>query len=107
MRKTYSEVKYGYRVNIDIEKVIDQIIESLPGDITDISFDEDVMTISGEHRVNCKHWTSPQTLESPAENEIELEYSIEDADVEGTVKEALKLATVSVEMDEPTEVDEW
>ena len=108
MGKTvWTEAKYGYRVKIDIERVLDQIIEALPGGVDDVSFGEDEIIISGTHIASCRHWTSPQTLESPAENEFELEYGIEDADVEGTVKEALKLATVSVEMDEPTEVDEW
>ena len=110
MGKTvWTEAKYGYRVKIDIERVLDQIIEALPGGVDDVSFGEDEIIISGTHIASCRHWTSPQTLESPAENEFELEYGIEDMDVKEIVKEALSQAVVTVEMDnlEEVEGDEW
>ena len=108
MGKSTCEVaKYAYRIKIDVQRVIDQIIDNLPGDVKDVSFEEDVITISGNHWVKCRCWTSPQTLESPAENEIELEYSIEDIDIKRTVKEAMKQWKVTVEMDEPEIVERY
>ena len=102
---------YKYEVRIDLYEIVDEIINSLPGNLDDWDFDGDNIVIQMSDRALADIWHCRQTLYEPEEYEIELKsYVDDDVDVNKEVLEALhgisKIET-SVEVDyESIEIDE-
>ena len=82
-------VTYGYKVEIDLNKLIDRIIDGLKGQDVDVDYDGGYVTIRMEHETSANVWHCAQTLESPAEWDVELVDSIADVNVQSIVEDAV------------------
>lgn len=117
---SYSSVtaKYDYKVTIDLENLIDNIVSKFPGDF-DWELDGTEIVITGSAECRAKTWYCRATLESPEEYEIDLVNSIAELDIGKIVDEAMHNTdkmrvdceipdeSIEVEEDEPDENDAY
>ena len=71
---SYGQYTYHYKVEIDLEDIVDRIAGKI-GHMDDgycWEVDGDKPIISAKHTTGYKHWYYRQTLESPEENDMEL-----------------------------------
>ena len=92
---------YRYSIRINLEKIINSIIDNLPGDLDEWELEGEGVTIQMTDRGLADIWYCRQTWESPEEYEIELKACVEDdVDVTKEVKRALNtIDDVDVELE--------
>lgn len=96
MGYSYGHLTYHYKVEIDLEDIIDRIASKI-GHMDDgycWEVDGDKLIITAKHTTGYGRWTYAATLESPAEDELELNHCVEDeVNIEGIVLDALHETT--------------
>ena len=85
----YGKLYYRYKLKIDLEELIDKIIEKLDAGYDDWYFEDSKLVIEGTDKCGYKSWHCDATLESPAEDEIDLIDSIDDKNIEKVVLDAV------------------
>ena len=83
IKKGRGTLKQGFKVRLDIEKIIDYIVDGIAkeisSDLDDVDIDEwDVdgfdLEIFGTYKTDFKSWWCSATLESPEEHDIDRKY---------------------------------
>lgn len=87
---SYGDLRYKYRIKINIEELIDKIIDSLDLSYDDWYFEDSNLCIEGHEKCRYKHWHCDATRYDPPEDETELINSVDDINVEKAVLNAIE-----------------
>ena len=91
MRCERGLLTYNYKIHVDLSEIADKIIDKI-GHADDWSWeaDTDELVISVKHTTGYQRWRCNATLESPAEDELELhDCVIDDVDPKVEILNAL------------------
>lgn len=86
---SYGELKYKYKIKIDLEGLVDKIIEKLDVSYDDWYFEDGTLHIEGREQCRYKNWHCAATMLDPEEDETDLIGSVDDKNMEKAVLDAV------------------
>ena len=86
---SYGDLRYEYKINIDLEGLIDKILAKIGLEGEDWYLDDTSLVIEGWDKCRYKHWHCDATRYEPSEDETELFDSLNDKDIEAAMSEAI------------------
>ena len=86
---SYGDLRYEYKINIDLEDLIDKILAKIGVEGEDWYLDDTSLVIEGSDRCRYKHWHCDATRYEPSEDETEMFDSLSDKDIEQAVTDAM------------------
>lgn len=86
---SYGDLRYKYKINIDLEDLIDKILSKIGVEGEDWYLDDTSLVIEGWDRCRYKHWHCDATRYEPSEDETEMFDSLSDKDIEQAVTDAM------------------
>ncbi len=90
MGTSYCEVSYKYTASINLTSIVESIIDKMLGENDDWELDGDTLYLYQRCTTNAECWHCNATLESPAEDEVELADDIEEYPLDKKIFEALQ-----------------
>ena len=82
---------YGYTVTLNLQSIVDAIAKNMLGEVVECDVNDDCLEVDFSHHAYFNEWNCPQTLESPAEHEIEFRCEVaEDIDPKNAIYKALQ-----------------
>lgn len=101
---------YRYTVEIDLNKLVEAIIDNLPGNYEDWEYEGERLKLEMSDKALADVWFCRETLYEPSEYDIELHSYVENIDVKKEILKALhEIDDIDVEVDvneESIEIDE-
>ena len=107
-QRSSGKLRYGYKVKVDLESIVNAIASKLYGDLYDWELDGSELIMEMSHETHYSAWYCRATLESPEENEVECDEMIDESDVAYAVEEALhsmKREEIKTDLDVDDESD--
>lgn len=86
---SYGNLRYQYKINIDLEDLIDKILAKIGVEGEDWYLDDTSLVIEGWDKCRYKHWHCDATRYEPSEDETEIFDSLDDKDIEQAVSDAM------------------
>ena len=86
---SYGDLRYKYKINIDLEDLIDKILTKIGVEGEDWYLDDTSLIIEGWDRCRYKHWHCDATRYDPSEDETEMFDSLDNMDIEQAVSDAM------------------
>ena len=101
---------YRYTVEIDLNKLVEVIIDNLPGNYEDWEYEGERLKLEMSDKALADVWFCRETFYEPSEYDIELHSYVENVDVKKEILKALhEIDDIDVEVDvneESIEIDE-
>lgn len=88
---SYGNLMYDYRLEINLEDMVEQILRHIGADGADWYFDDTKLVIEGTDKCRYKHWHCDATRYEPSEDDTELLGSMNEKDIEQAVSEAISV----------------
>ena len=89
-KTTTGWLKYNYKIQIDLEKLMESIVDKLGIEYDEYYLEDNKMVIEGTEECGYKNWYCRATLECPEEDETDLIDSVADKDVEQAVIDGME-----------------
>ena len=90
MGKFNGRLTYGYKVNIDMARLVEKMISALPGENIEWYFDDESLVIYQNVETKYSGYYYPASKYEPACEDIDLDIDMDFVDVAGDIKDELK-----------------
>lgn len=86
---SYGDLRYKYKINIDLEDLIDKILAKIGVEGEDWYLDDTSLVIEGWDKCRYKHWHCDATRYEPAEDETTMFDGLDEKDIDQAISDAM------------------